>query len=653
MDNDELQQLMNQLLVWPKKIQAMSLNQLAINPIPKTGVEQIDLLADYLHSFNYDTKKYEKKLQAFSKVSAISGWEDAEACARYFLMLVSEELRVSESAVLADKGKIYTPAVECFIGYLNQPITKGHLHQLLDCKSGLQVLNNYNCSTGSPELYQGDFQDATGSHFLFVRVDVLGHILMFHRSIGSPEFSNFDVELVQGLAQYIQLSFENDLLFSEALKAKSDLSKKNRDLLRMTERLERIVEERTKKLSEEKQKAEQARANAEKANKAKSDFLATMSHEFRTPLNGIIGMAQLLETTQPNDEQKKYIDTLKNAGDLLLTLINDILDYAKIESGSMVLDKQRISLLSTANDMEGIFAPMARRKNIEFTVDVDQDAEEAFAGDKMRFYQVLMNLCNNAIKFTEQGRVNVCFCTISKAGDSQKYLYCAVSDTGIGISPENTPKLFKPFVQEDASIPRRFGGTGLGLAITKQLVDLMGGEIGVNSDLGSGSEFWFAIPCQALDSIEPSATSDRALVEHAQRALQTREPTLAGNRRVLVVEDNEINQLTIEAMLGKEGCHCFIAESGSAALMMFKDGPWDLVLMDFQLPDMTGDCVVKKIREIELDAGQLPIPIVALTANTTEDDRDLCIASGMNDFMAKPIKQEALRGCLSKYLGAY
>ncbi len=374
---------------------------------------------------------------------------------------------------------------------------------------------------------------------------------------------------------------------------------------------------------------------AEAANIAKSDFLANMSHELRTPMNGVLGMAHLLADTQLDAEQKELVSTINSSGEGLLMLLNDILDFSKIEAGALVLENIPYNVAETMRQTVQLLTPNADKKQIQLLVDIDDAIPTCVMGDSGRMRQILTNLLGNSIKFTYHGYVRLSARMADQAdGD---YLHVRVEDTGIGIPQSKLVDIFEKFTQADTSVTRKYGGTGLGLAITKQLIVLMGGEIGVESVEGKGSTFWFSIPCAQADYWEMDALG----ASESQLRVQERIPI--SEARALLVEDYHVNQVFAQKLLKKFGfTKVDIAENGALALKKYRSCAYDVIFMDCQMPEMDGYQATGKIREIEQDT-PLHTHIIAMTANAMMGDREKCLKAGMDDYISKPLRTEHLR----------
>ncbi len=393
-------------------------------------------------------------------------------------------------------------------------------------------------------------------------------------------------------------------------------------------------------------KAEELQKNAmaavEAANRAKSQFLATMSHEIRTPLNGIMGMTSALEDTALDEVQRRYVKSLTTCGSALLAQVSDILDLSKIETGSMVLEQIDFDMRSLIGEAVESLEANANGRGVSMELEIAPGEYRIVTGDPYRLRQVILNLVGNAIKFTERGKI-VITASVSPFVDGLQ-LDVEVSDTGIGMSKETLENLFQPFVQADASMSRKYGGSGLGLAICRQLVEMMGGVIRVESEPGKGSRFSFrcrlGTPGKRMDSgLSLNAESTSGF------AVQAPKP---GTRCILVVEDDPLNQEVARIFLARHGCRVEVASTGKEALSLVSGGGYDLVLMDCQLPGMDGFETTRSIRN--LDNGKHGVRIVAMTANAIEGDREKCLDSGMDDYLTKPLDPAKLAHMLLKWI---
>lgn len=408
------------------------------------------------------------------------------------------------------------------------------------------------------------------------------------------------------------------------------------------------------------------RHEAQLTAQAKSDFLAMMSHEMRTPLNGIIGMTAVLLSRHLSEQDRDCVETIRHSGEVLMAVIDDILDLSKIEAGRLELECVEFNVAAVIDEAIQVVQTSAARKPLKLVTCIEPDVPKSVRGDSVRLRQILLNLLSNAIKFTPAGKIEL-RASVKSSCDSGLDLFFSVTDDGIGISEAQHRNLFQPFSQADAHITRQFGGTGLGLTICKMLVELMGGKIGVTSRLGQGSCFWFTI--KALFSDESAAAKNsswpgsapailslvRACGESARSAGSSTHPSRGSgekpkNARLLLVDDNAINQKVALLMLKKLGYHADVAKNGQEALQAIAERHYDLIFMDCIMPELDG---LETTRILRSKGGYAAtVPVIAMTANAFIEDREACLAAGMSDYLSKPVRESELSRKLECWLPA-
>lgn len=487
------------------------------------------------------------------------------------------------------------------------------------------------------DVAQGKFEPGKALILALGTLLVAGALAMFtSRALARPlERLREGIQAVsEGRLETIRVSRTGDEIeylgesFNSMIRA---LAQSREEVRQYQELLEKRIQERTVAL-------ERATAQALAASRAKSEFLANMSHELRTPMSGVLGMLDMVLESSLEAEQRDQLLTAKNCAVSLLALLNDILDLSKIEAGKMVLEEVPFDVrLAVAESMDAV-RPHARAKNLALRTVIERGAPAWIVGDPMRFRQILNNLLSNAVKFTLEGRVEL---HLRRAGEAASpRLMIEVSDTGIGIPADKLGAIFEEFTQADGSTSRKFGGTGLGLAITRKLVRMMGGEITVKSEVGKGSTFRVELPCREVAG-PPGAPS-----------VAETEPSPAEEARkatILVAEDNLINQRVVAAMLRREGYQVETAAHGGEAIAALERLRPDLILMDIQMPVVDG---LEATRRIRANPRWRRLPIIALTAHAMAGDRDLCLASGMDDYLTKPVNRTQLVAAIEKHLAA-
>ncbi|MDZ7742566.1 MAG: response regulator [Bacteroidota bacterium] len=396
--------------------------------------------------------------------------------------------------------------------------------------------------------------------------------------------------------------------------------------------------EQRKLLQNSNEELKHAKEEAERNSFLKSLFLATMSHEIRTPMNGIIGVIDLIRRSELTEDQLELINIIDISGNNLLSIINDILDFSKIEAGQVQLEKAKFNIYRIIDETVKLLKIKADERENKLITEIDPSVPKFVMGDALRLKQIIINLTNNALKFTKRGEVKIKAYLVSEFENKQKLKF-EVIDDGIGISEEGKKKLFKSFSQVAESTQRQYGGTGLGLVISKNLTELMDGEIGVESVEGDGSTFWFTSVFEKSDDEE---TASSAETTEAEKDRDKQDQKLS----ILLVEDNKINQKVALASLKPYKHQVDVADNGKVALDKFREHVYDLIIMDLQMPVMDGYTATKEIRKIEEEIGRSKTRIVALTANAMAEEREKCMNIGMDDFITKPFKSQDLERVL-------
>ena len=456
-----------------------------------------------------------------------------------------------------------------------------------------------------------------------------------------------EIELISTNSDLIEQASELTKGRKFALSMMEDADNAREELEVTNERLNQMIEQATR-----------ATHAADSANRAKSDFLATISHEIRTPLNGIIGFVEMLDETRLNEEQDDFLIRIKSSSEALMSLINDVLDFSKVESGHLNLELRDFSILPMINSLNSMFLSQAKEKGLSLKISVDESVPRKIRGDETRLRQILLNLLSNAIKFTKSGDVSLHVSTHSIDSESNFVeLEFEVRDTGIGMSPEEISRLFMPFSQGDSSTTRKYGGTGLGLAICKSLSEAMGGKVWATSVLREGSSFFSRVRVDIVEMRDAHALSSES--ENAKvissgtinNKVESDKPADSLPLKIAVAEDNMANQRVIMIMLRRLGWESEFAENGRELLDLVRNKDYDLIFMDVQMPLMDGLEATRRLRAGDAGEGLKDVKIIALTANALSGDEARCLESGMNAYMTKPLKLRTLKQAILSLCG--
>ena len=510
--------------------------------------------------------------------------------------------------------------------------------------ANLDLLNDYlsNIGRGTSALMPKTFE--------FKEFDKISETLrQVTRDHGETEqrWKRAEIELISTNSDLIEQASELTKGRKFALSMMEDADNAREELEVTNERLNQMIEQATR-----------ATHAADSANRAKSDFLATISHEIRTPLNGIIGFVEMLDETRLNEEQDDFLIRIKSSSEALMSLINDVLDFSKVESGHLNLELRDFSILPMINSLNSMFLSQATEKGLSLKISVDESVPRKIRGDETRLRQILLNLLSNAIKFTKSGDVSLHVSTHSIDSESNFVeLEFEVRDTGIGMSPEEISRLFMPFSQGDSSTTRKYGGTGLGLAICKSLSEAMGGKVWATSVLREGSSFFSRVRVDIVEMRDAHALSSES--ENAKvissgtinNKVESDKPADSLPLKIAVAEDNMANQRVIMIMLRRLGWESEFAENGRELLDLVRNKDYDLIFMDVQMPLMDGLEATRRLRAGDAGEGLKDVKIIALTANALSGDEARCLESGMNAYMTKPLKLRTLKQAILSLCG--
>ncbi len=512
-------------------------------------------------------------------------------------------------------------------------------------------------------LIENKFEEAVG---VFIEYGIDHQVYEIHETlwvitiqkIENLSLYHYLLPTLKTLSNHYKAIEERNYINLKLTRATKDRSSMNKDYKKITSYLSKQLEALTKTKNLLKQRSTElentnmkllsAKQEAERTSEDKSLFLAIMSHELRTPLNAVIGLLELLDQSNLIEEQISTLKTVQKSAHLLLNIVNDILDFSKIEAGKLKLEKRPLSIRKLVEEVVTSLKQMANQKSIQINYKIDQNIPDTLLGDEIRILQILYNLCNNAIKFTnpklrQQGLINIDAKLHGKNSNIVK-INIVIKDNGIGIPEHLQKKLFKPFLQADVSISRQYGGTGLGLAICKKLLSLMKGDITCKSKINIGTEFTCTVPLE----IAPKKT---VIQKNIEKKENLEIPESIKIKKVLIAEDNMINQMLFDKQLKKLGVNAILTNDGLSALNYWQSHPIDMIFTDCQMPIMNGYEMTKKIRKIEIEQKKNKIPIIAVTANVVQSELDRCTEAQMDECLTKPINLQKLKSILIKYCG--
>lgn len=596
--------------------------------------------------FSYDRAEYKSNLRSsLTKLAKIIGYNNranlvwnSQDEAKDVLSGLSADKNIRHAILFNDKNEIFVEFTPDSSSVPKVPNIEFDNDTSFFTENSLCVVQNIsvnNSRVGSIYLNSSlsEYYERAKRYVAIILVILLGcSLIAFFLALKSQQIISRPILELAGVMRFI--SKNRDYTVRVEKYSKDEIGLLSDGFNQMLSQIERQNHE-----------LELAKDNAEYSLKVKEQFLANMSHEIRTPMNAIIGMTKLLQNTEISKTQKRYLSNIKTSADHLLVIINDILDFSKIEAGKIEFEKTKFSLRKLLRRTKDSLELGAQKKNLYLEINTEQELPDYIIGDEVRLNQIILNLAGNAVKFTEKGGVTI---NISKKSEDKESIVIdfAIIDTGIGIEKDKLKKIFHSFSQASNDTTRKYGGTGLGLTISKQLVELQGGQIQVESEYGKGSTFSFFIPFAKTSNKQENPTNEKQnnkLNQEAPKILAEMKPV-----KVLLAEDNKINQLFASTILRKNNCKVSIAESGQQAIDLLKESEFQIILMDLHMPEMDGYDATKYIRN-HFENNKKDIPIIALTAAATKGEVDKCYNVGVTDFISKPYTPEVLLGMIVKH----